>query len=100
MITWKIKSMESTQDTGVVVSANWVCDGEQDGATASVSGASSFPSPGEQFTPYSSLTQQQVLEWVWTDGGVSKETTEASVVNALQAKLAPPVVEQPLPWVS
>lgn len=90
--------MESTPDTGVVVSAKWICEGEQDGTKASFSGASQFPEPGEQFTPYNSLTQEQVLAWVWADGGVNKETTEASVTSALQAKLTPPVVEQPLPW--
>jgi len=98
MITWTITSMESQPTTGIVVSANWLCAGEQDGFTASLSGTSVFPSPGENYVPYSQLTQDEVLNWVWTDGGVDKVNTEASVNNALQAQINPPVVQQPLPW--
>lgn len=98
MITWTITSMESTPETGIVVSANWICTGEQDGFTASMSGASGFSSLGEQFTPYQDLTQEQVLQWVWTDGGVDKDITEASVNSALQAQITPTVVANPLPW--
>ena len=98
MITWKIKSMESTPETGVVISANWICEGEQDGVNASISGTSQFPEPGEQFTPYSSLTQEQVLAWVWADGGVNKTATEASVQNALDLQINPSLVQNPLPW--
>jgi len=55
------------------------------------------PSPTGSFTAYSSLTQEQVLGWVWANG-VSKEATEAAVEAQLQAQINPPVVTPPLPW--
>jgi hypothetical protein len=100
MITWTITSMESQPTTGIVVSANWLCAGEQDGFTASLSGACVFPTPGESYTPYTQLTQQQVLGWVWTDGGVDQVATEDAIQSALNAQINPPVVQQPLPWVN
>ena len=99
MITWTIASMESQPTTGIVVSANWLCAGEQDGFTASLSGTSVFPTPEGGYVPYNQLTQDEVLSWVWTDCGVNKANTEASVNNALQSQVNPPVVQQPLPWV-
>lgn len=98
MITWTITLMESQPDTGIVVSANWLCAGEQDGFTASLSGTSVFPTPNGTYVPYHQLAEESVLNWVWTDGGVDKANTEASVNNALQAQINPPVVAQPLPW--
>ena len=99
MITWTITSMESQPTTGIVVSANWVCSGEDSGFTASLSGTSVFPTPEGGYVPYAELTQDEVLNWVWTDGGVSQVDTETSVNNALQAQVNPPVVQQPLPWI-
>lgn len=98
MITWNILSMESQPDTGIVVSANWSCTGEQDGFTAYVYGSSVFPEPEGGYVLYPDLTQDQVLEWCWTVGGVDKDATETSVNNALQAQINPPVVQQTLPW--
>lgn len=100
MYTWKILSMESTPDTGVVVSANWSCTGEQDGFTSYVYGSCGFPPPSDPFVPYPDLTQDEVLNWCWTDGGVDKATTEAAVQNALDLQTNPPVVQNPLPWQS
>ncbi|APB99020.1 hypothetical protein A4F89_06610 [Polynucleobacter asymbioticus] len=100
MITWTIASMESQPATGIVISANWYCIGEDSGCTASLSGTCVFPIPEGGYVPYEQLTKDQVLQWVWTDGGVDQITTEASVNNALQAQVNPPVVQQPLPWES
>ena len=90
--------MESQPTTGIVVSANWLCSGEQDGFTASMSGTCIFPTPEGGYIPYAQLTQDEVLNWVWTDGGVDKTATETSVNNAVQAQINPPVIQQPLPW--
>ena len=100
MITWVITSMESQPNTGIVVSANWTCDGAQDGFTSSMFGTSIFPEPESGYIPYANLTQTQVLEWVWTVGGVDKDATETSINNSLQTQINPPVIQQPLPWQS
>ena len=98
MITWTITSMESQPTTGIVVSANWQCLGEQDGFTSYAYGSSAFPEPEDGYVPYSDLTKEEVLNWVWTLGGVDQFTTESSVMSAIQAQINPPVVQQPLPW--
>lgn len=98
MINWIITSMESIPTTGIVVSANWSCIGTQGNLSYSESGTCIFPSPGESYTPYSDLTQNQVLTWVWTDGGVIQADTENSVNQGLQALVNPVVVQNPLPW--
>lgn len=98
MITWTITSMESQPSTGIVVSANWLCTGEDSGFTASLSGASVFNTPNGGYVPYPNLTQDDVLNWVWASGGVNKAETEALVNNSLQVQLNPVVVVQPLPW--
>lgn len=99
MITWNILSMESQPDTGIVVSANWQCLGEQDGFTSNAYGSCAFPEPEGGYVPYPDLTQEEVLNWCWTSGGVDKDTTELSVNNALELQINPPVVQQPLPWI-
>jgi hypothetical protein len=98
MITWTITSMESQPTTGIVVSANWLCSSEQDGFTASMLGNCVFSIPEGEYIPYDQLTQDEVLNWVWTNGGIDKTATEDAVNSALQLQIAPPVVQQPLPW--
>ena len=66
-ITWKIEALDVKPTEGnltdVVITAHWRCNGEQDGFTASVYGTCSFSQPGDPFTPYPDLTQDQVLGW-------------------------------------
>lgn len=101
--TWKIEALDvKPQDgdlTNVVITAHWRCNAEQDGKVASVYSTCSFQQPGEPFVPYEELTEEQVLEWCW-DSGVDKDATEASAQQQLDTLLNPPVVQQPLPWVT
>jgi hypothetical protein len=53
--------------------------------------------PEEPFTPYASLTQDQVLQWVW-EGGIDKDATEAALAQQIETQKNPPVVSKPLPW--
>jgi hypothetical protein len=57
----------------------------------------SFGQPGDPFTPYADLTQDQVLGWVWANG-VDKDATEAAVAGQIEAQINPPVIQPPLPW--
>jgi len=98
MIKWTITSLESQPNTGIVVSAKWLCSGIQDGFVASMSGISAFPEPESDYISYVDLTETQVLGWVWNVGGVDQNATEASVNNALQEQINPLVVQLPVPW--
>jgi len=124
MIKWSIISLDSFQDTGIVVSAHWKCFNEQISKTGhsvfnldflnpslhttdinnteeGVSEEIIIEQPSEivkEIIPYNELTEQDVLNWIWTDGGVDKTLIEESVTKELDAIINPIVVKNPLPW--
>ena len=85
--------------TEVVLTAGWRCNGTDGTYSASVYGTVSFPEPAEggSFTPYASLTQEQVLGWVWNNG-VDKTSAEETVAAQLANQVNPPVIQPALPW--
>ena len=104
--TWTITAMdcypEVDNEQDVVFCAHWTCSGEQivggEPLTSSVYSTQAVTvDPAEPFTPYAQLTQDQVLNWVWTSG-VDKAVTEAAVAQQIQNLINPPVVTPPLPW--
>lgn len=104
-VVWVITSMpvKPSEDgfTDVVVSATWQASvsGVKDAApyTIQQSGFVQFPAPGNPFTPYQSLTQEQVLQWCY-DAGVDKGAVEAVLLAQEAELLNPPTQELPLPW--
>ena len=115
--------MESYKDTGIVLSANWICTHSQDEITVTRSGQSLFNLDNsnsneplddsnsldtpvvskeividKEFIPYDLLTEEIVLNWVWVDGGVNKTLVEESVTQELQGLVNPILVKNPLPW--
>lgn len=101
-ITWIIEWMQCKPTEGlysdVVIVAGWRCNGVNGDFTGTCYGSTTFPGPGSPFTPYDQLTEQQVLNWCWTDGGVDKDGVEAAVEMQIENQINPPVVELPLPW--
>lgn len=104
--TWLIEVMECKPQEGdltdVVITAFWRCNGadsEDSSITGTIYGSRSFAAPGESFTPYEDLTQEQVLGWCW-ESGVDKVEIEARIERQIQAQINPPVVRLPLPWAS
>ena len=101
-ITWTITAMDCYPQEGgntdVVFTVHWTCAGTDGTYNASVYSTCSVPAPsGSGFIPYSSLTQDTVLGWVWANG-VDRFTTEAAVVQQIDNQINPPVVTPPLPW--
>ena len=83
--------------TGVVITADWRCNGSQDSYSGTCYGSCSFAPPTGSFTPYPDLTQEQVLGWCFANG-VDQAAIEANVSLQIQNQINPPVVVLPLPW--
>jgi hypothetical protein len=101
-ITWTITAMDCYPQEGgntdVVFTVHWTCASTDGTYNASVYSTCAVPAPtGSAFTPYSSLTQDQVLGWIWANG-VDRFTTEAAVVQQIDNQRNPPVITPPLPW--
>jgi len=100
-ITWTISAMDCYPQEGgntdVVFNVHWTCAGTDGTYNASVYSTCTVPGPGNPFTPYDQLTQQQVLGWIWANG-VDQAATEAAVQTQLDNQINPPVVTPPLPW--
>lgn len=99
--TWTITQLTvKPQDgpyTDMVVVANWMCTGADGSYTANQIGACQFTQPGDPYTPYDQLTQQQVLGWCWANG-VDQTAVQAKVDEVLAYLMNPPLVMPPLPW--
>ena len=93
--------------TDVVITADWRCNGSETTGTGDTEktytgtcyGSCSFAPPSSSFTPYKDLSQQQVLDWCFSSG-VNKSAIEANVNQQIANQINPPVVANPLPWVS
>jgi len=101
--TWTVTRLncysQAKGQTDVVFTVHWACfgtDGTYDGAVYSIC---SVPAPTDSFTPYASLTQDQVLGWIWANG-VDKLSVEAGVQNKINNQINSSVVSPPLPWSS
>lgn len=105
-LTWSIEQLTAYPQydgqVNVVTKAKWKCVGQEiaNGKTfVSEDGAENILSLGNlpDFTPYSQLTEQQVLSWVWSDG-VDKNKVEAAVQQSLNRQINPEFINPPLPW--
>lgn len=103
--TWSITRLTCKAQEGeladVVHEVNYVCEAEQlsEGETfkALVNNGLNLPAPTDSFIPYSELTQEQVLAWVWSNG-VEKEKLEASLQMIIDKQINPAMVSSELPW--
>ena len=99
-IEWMRKMPQAAGITDVVVEVGWRLTGTSGEHSASAYGSVTFQvpeSPGQKFTPFADLTEQQVLGWVWPSG-VDREATEAAVAAQLDALVNPPIIMAQLPW--
>jgi len=101
-ISWIIERLlvKPTEGThaDVVVTADWRCNGSQDGYSGTCYGSCSFAAPSGDFTPYEDLTKDQVLGWCFASG-VDQAAIEANVSAQIENQINPPVIAPPLPWV-
>ena len=92
-ISWKISQLDRQTSNGFVTTAHWQCVGVDGAVSDSVYATCSWT--GEPTVPYESLTEAQVLAWVWAS--VDKDATEAAVQAKIDAHKNP-VSAQGVPW--
>jgi hypothetical protein len=101
--TWTVDQMYTldTPEPGFVVNVLWTLTGVDGQYTASIGGNSQFTVQEGTFTPYSQLTQAQVIGWVQDSLGPDGIANfEANVQGQINSMITPPVSPQntPLPW--
>ena len=101
---WNVSQLDCYPDVDgevdVVFTVHWNLTGTDGTYSGSVYGTVGVTLDAEvPFTPYSDLTLDQVLGWVW-DSGVDKDASEANVAQQIANQINPPVVTPPLPWVT
>ena len=102
---WVIEQMSCyPQDAGqtdVVFQVAWRLNGTDSTYSGTVYGTVGLApyQSGEPFTPYSSLTEAQVVGWVQSALGAEQVAEyEANVIQQIADQANPPVVNPPLPW--
>jgi hypothetical protein len=97
-IVWDVEQMDCyptyESEIDVVFTVHWRCTATKDQYTATSYGTVGCTyTQGSPFTPYSQLTETQVLGWVWET--VNKNETEAALTANIAAQINPPVVSPP-----
>tara|TARA_R100000951_G_scaffold33737_1_gene28554 strand:- start:436 stop:768 length:333 start_codon:yes stop_codon:yes gene_type:complete len=105
--TWHIEHCERTASDGAIFFVRWRCDaseiqGEGEDSvtyTKQCHGTTGFTpdSSSSDFVQYESITQEQVVTWVWANNEVSKEDIHAGLQEQLTEEFSPTVAEG-LPW--
>lgn len=86
-----------TPEPGFVCNVLWTVTGVDGQYTAEIGGNSQFTVQEGTFTPYSSLTQAQVLAWIPTEQISSAQSCVQGQIDSLQNPPVSPAA-QPLPW--
>ena len=97
MATWTIANLERNLGDGGVFVAHWRVSSTEGDYSASAYGTCSFSyDPTDpSFVPYDSLTEADVLGWVW--GEVDQAATEAALVADIEAQQHPTTADG-VPW--
>jgi len=103
--TWDIAQLERhlpDEDTcpdGAVYTAHWTASLEEDGESASAYGSVGFGDPDPStFVPFSDLTKEEVLNWVFEALGVDQVTSiQEALYQQIQQKINP-TSEAGVPW--
>ena len=93
-VTWKISTLDREVSNGFVTTAHWTATAVDGDYTASAYATVSW-AEGTPAIPYASLTEAEVLSWVWES--VDKAATEASLAAQI-ALLKNPVKSTGVPW--
>lgn len=93
--TWTITQCDRLTSDDFITVAHWTATATDGAYTASIYNTCNF-TPGVPSIPYDNVTQQQVLDWCWTNG-VDKAATEASLAAQIELQKHP-VTTTGTPW--
>jgi hypothetical protein len=93
--TWTITQTDYLTADGFITTAHWTATAVDGAYTASIYSTCSFAAATPSI-PYASVTEQEVLDWCWSNG-VDKTATESALAAniALQKN---PVTSTGTPW--
>jgi hypothetical protein len=92
---WNIVQMDRKTSDGFVVTVHYTVTAVDGEFTASTYGTVGYTQEEGNFTPYESLTKEQVVGWV--QNSLGKDTVEASLADQINAQKNP-VQDSGLPW--
>jgi hypothetical protein len=103
--TWNIAQLErhlpdgDTCPDGAVCTAHWTASLEENGESASAYGSVGFSDPDPAtFVPFSDLTKEEVLNWVFDALGVDQVISiQEALSQQIQQKINP-TSEAGVPW--
>jgi len=94
-ILWSITNLERRITDGFVMCAHWKCEAI-DGSFSENICEMSYWNDGDVVIPFENLTEQQVLEWVWSSG-IDKQDVEKKLAARVEPKKTP-LSATGLPW--
>lgn len=94
-IEWEIEEMERRAEDGFVVAVHWKLTASNNSTYAVDRGIVRFGKEEKMIFPFSDLTVQIVLDWVWSQ--LNKNQAEKNIADLLSEKIAPPVIAG-TPW--
>lgn len=110
-ITWKVNNVKAYKNLNgyqnYVYQTYWNCAANYSGASgvfgsnfAGATPLSTGLAPGYEFKPFNELTQNDVLDWIWSTlpANQNKDYYENKVTNELLFKMNYTSEEPPLPW--
>jgi hypothetical protein len=93
---WKVVQTDYNTSDKFITTVHYVVSAVDGDFTASTYGTVGYTEEGA-FTPYSQLTEAEVVGWV--QDSLGKDTVEASLTAQIEAEKNP-VQESGLPWVT
>ena len=92
--TWTITQTDYETSNGFIITAHWTATAVDGIYTASIYSTASWQA-GTPTIPYASVTELEVLNWVWET--VDKTATEAALAANIDLQKNP-VVSSGTPW--
>ena len=92
---WAITVTDYLVSDGFITTAHWTATAVDGNYSASAYSTCGF-AEATPTIPYASVTEQDVLDWIWANG-VDKDATEASLASQIELQKNP-VTATGVPW--